>query len=98
MADALTIKLTSRERELILRHGYPFDDIERQLRDSCNRQGRVEVRDTAYWWEQVVGNLSISINEDVEDQDLLEELDELCNTIESHLERHNARARRNPDA
>ena len=97
MADVLTIKLTSRERELILEYGYPFEGIEHQLRDSCHKRGRVEVRDTAYWWEQVVGNLSISVNEDVEDEDLLEELDELCDTIESHLEMHNARASRNSD-
>jgi hypothetical protein len=75
-----------------------IEGIERQLRDSCSKRGRVEVRDTAYWWEQVVGNLSISVNEDVEDEGLLEELDELCNTIDSHLEMQNVRASRRSDA
>jgi hypothetical protein len=79
VADVLTIRLTSRERELILKYGYPFEGIEHQLRSSCTKRGRVEISDTAYWWEQIVGNLSISVNEDVEEGDLLEELDELCN-------------------
>ena len=87
MADVLTIRLTSRERELILKYGYPFEGIEQQLRNSCTKRGRVEISDTAYWWEQVVGNLSISVNEDVEEVDLLEELDELCNAIELRLSR-----------
>ena len=32
MEDVLSTKLTSRERELILKYGYPFEEIERQLR------------------------------------------------------------------
>lgn len=92
-ADVLKIMLTHRERELILRYGYPFDDIERQLKQFREKRGRVRICDEPYWWEQVVGNLSISINEDVQDRDLLEELDELCNALEWHLQSHDARTR-----
>jgi len=90
--DALKIKLTQRERELILKYGYPFDELETQLREALDASGRVAIRDGAYWWEQVAGNLAISINEDVEDAGLLEELDELCDAIEYELARHKGRA------
>lgn len=86
MADVLKIMLTNRERALILKYGYPFDEIERQLRDAASKRGRVTICDDRYWWEQVVGNLCISINEDVKGRALLDELCELCDLIECLLE------------
>ncbi len=86
MSVVLKIVLTRRERMLILKYGYPFEEIERQLRDASGKRGRVTIQDKPFWWGQVVGNLSISVNEDVEDQRLLEELCELCDLIEAHLE------------
>lgn len=94
MSDVLTIKLTAREPKLILRYGYPFDEIDRQLRSSCTKRGRVGISDAAYWWEQVVGNLAITVNEDVEDEELLGELNELCDKIESYLGVHNRQKNR----
>ena len=44
-----------------------------------------EIRDSTYWWEQVVGNLSISVNEDLSSMgkaDLAEEVRELADYIE----------------
>jgi hypothetical protein len=34
LVDPVTIMIKRWERDLILRYGYPFEDIERQLRDS----------------------------------------------------------------
>jgi hypothetical protein len=50
------------ERDLILRYGYPFDDIERQLRASGDAD-LVRVTDSPFWWEKVILNLRISEQE-----------------------------------
>jgi hypothetical protein len=61
----VTILLNRWERELILRHGYPFEDIERQLIESGDSD-LVRVTDKPFWWEQVIGNLGISEKEHYE--------------------------------
>ena len=91
MGNEVTIVLTSRERELILQYGYPFDNIKRQLRKSSRSRRPVKISDGPYWWEQVVGNLSISVNEDVEDRDLAQELCDLADAVEWNLELHKRR-------
>lgn len=50
------------ERDLILRYGYPFEDIERQLRASGDAD-LVRVTDSPFWWEKVIINLRISEQE-----------------------------------
>lgn len=54
--------ITRAERDLILRYGYPFEDIERQLKDSGDLD-LMKVTDDPYWWEQVILNLRISEEE-----------------------------------
>ena len=61
----MTILFNRWERELILRHGYPFEDIERQLIESGDSD-LVRVTDSPFWWEQVIGNLGISEKEHYE--------------------------------
>ncbi|HUF63853.1 MAG TPA: hypothetical protein VMN36_17375 [Verrucomicrobiales bacterium] len=80
--DDITIELTKRERDLIAEYGYPFDDIKRQIEGAKDTAGAVEITDGRYWWEQVIGNLSISINEDAESDSLIEELCLLADEIE----------------
>ncbi len=82
MKDDIAIELTRRERDLIEKYGYPFDDIERQIKEAKNTRGSVEIIDGRYWWEQVIGNLSISVNEDVRSGPLIEELCLLADEIE----------------
>jgi len=53
------------ERDLILRYGYPFEDIERQLNEAGDVD-LVRVTDSPFWWEQVIGNLHISEKENIE--------------------------------
>ena len=57
--DPVTIMITRWERDLILRYGYPFEDIERQLLESGDAD-LARVLDAPYWWEQVIINLRIS--------------------------------------
>lgn len=63
--EPVTLLLSRWERELILRHGYPFEDIERQLIESGDSD-RVVVTDAPFWWEQVIANLGISEREHYE--------------------------------
>ena len=75
------------ERELILKYGYPFEDIERQLRESGDAD-LVRVVDDSYWWEQVIRNLRISENELLElhaGDPLFESLNALIERIAIHL-------------
>jgi hypothetical protein len=58
----ITIMITRAERDLILRYGYPFEDIERQLKNSGDLD-LMKVTDEPYWWEQVILNLRISEEE-----------------------------------
>ena len=85
----ITIELTQRERYLISKYGYPFEDIQRQIEEQTNNSNPVDIIDGDYWWEQVANNLAITINEDVEDGPLLEELDTLLEDILYHLRIYN---------
>lgn len=58
----MTIMINRWERDLILRYGYPFEDIERQLKEAGDAD-LVRVTDSPYWWEQVIVNLGISERE-----------------------------------
>jgi hypothetical protein len=58
----VTIMINRWERDLILRYGYPFEDIERQLKEAGDAD-LVRVTDSPYWWEQVIVNLGISERE-----------------------------------
>ena len=58
----VTMMITRWERDLILRFGYPFEDIERQLKEADDAD-LCRVTDAPYWWEQVIVNLGISERE-----------------------------------
>lgn len=78
--EPITIELSTRERDLIVNHGYPFEEIERQIRLAGNRR-RASISDDPYWWEQVIGNLCISIR-DPERAEIADQLDDLAERIE----------------
>lgn len=63
MSDSLEISLSLAERRLIAKYGYPFSPIEEELAVHAGREGVVPIRAEHWCWEQVVGNLSISVNE-----------------------------------
>ncbi len=81
--DPVTIMIDRWERELILRYGYPFEDIERQLGESGDAD-LTRVIDVPFYWEQLILNLRISINEKPEiqgDDRLWESVEELIEKI-----------------
>ena len=83
----VTIMITRRERDLILRYGYPFEDIERQLKEAGDAD-LVRVADEPFWWEQVILNLHISEKENFEnqaDEELAAGLRTLIERIADHL-------------
>ena len=75
------------ERDLIVRYGYPFEDIERQLRESSEAD-LTRVIDVPFYWEQLIYNLRISVNEKAEiqrDDRLWKSVEELIEKIAVHL-------------
>jgi hypothetical protein len=81
--NQVTILLSQHERDLILEHGYPFDEIEAQLRKSTDAD-LTRVTDDPFWWERVIVNLHISENEP-EKLDVSSELRKVINRIASEL-------------
>jgi len=79
--------ITRWERDLILRYGYPFEDIERQLKEAGDAD-LIRVTDKPFWWERVIGNLHISERENIEnqaDEELAAGLRALIERIAGHL-------------
>ncbi len=59
---SITIALSRHERDLIAKHGYPFDGIEKQI-ELAGDKDICPITDEPYWWEQVVMNLGMSARE-----------------------------------
>lgn len=81
--DPVTLMINRWERDLILRYGYAFEDIERQLRESGDAD-LTRVIDVPFYWEQPIFNLRISVNEKPEiqcDDRLWESVEELIEKI-----------------
>lgn len=91
MSQEITIQLTATERKLLHKLGCPFENIEKQLKDSDGVKGNVEITDEAYWWEQVVGQLSISAKEQFNNGNLCESICYLADEIEFNLRLHRNR-------
>ena len=80
----VTIMITRGERDLIMRYGYPFEDIERQLKEA-GEVDLIRVTDKPYWWEQLINNLHISEKENYTDEQLLTELRALLDRVADAL-------------
>ena len=85
--ERVTIMITSAEREVILRFGYPFDDIENQLKNAGDLD-LMRITDDPYWWEQVIVNLHISENENAANPVIMNQLRALIDRIAEHLHLH----------
>jgi hypothetical protein len=83
-SDLRTLEITPRERDLLLKYGYPFADEEKKLRDSRAVKGFHRVRIGAYWIELMVADLIRSARE-IRSGALLDELDALCSALEFAL-------------
>jgi hypothetical protein len=82
--DLRTLEISPRERDLLLKYGYPFPAEEQKLRDSRAVKGFHQVRIGAYWIELMVADLIRSARE-IRNGALLDELDELCSALEFAL-------------
>ena len=78
----IDIELTPRERKLILRYGYPFDQIKQALSSvsSSRRIECVSLDEHEVGW--LIGDLCRSINREEGGRRVQAELDELCTRIE----------------
>jgi hypothetical protein len=54
--------MTLDERELILKHGYPFDRLARSLRRHSSTEAIKTISMSAYELEMLIGELSRSLN------------------------------------
>ena len=79
------IDFTHHERELLLKYGYPFPRLNETLKANRSNRGTCRITTSDMEWEQLAGNLSISINEDIQGERLVWELDELADRAETAL-------------
>lgn len=79
-----TIELTSRELDLLLEYGYPFEEQEQTLRASKAVRGFHRVRIDSFWIEMLLGDVIRSARE-ITNRRLLDELDGVCGALEVAL-------------
>lgn len=78
----IVIELTPKERKLILRYGYPFDQIkEALLAVSSSKQIETVLLDE-YEVDRLIGDLCRSINHEEGGLAVQAQLNDLCNRIE----------------
>ncbi len=81
----MKIELDPLERELILKYGYPFPQLQSQL-ESVSGSGRPErVTFTRLDLDMVTGDLARSINHGDVPGALFDAVDALCSRLEVHL-------------
>src|SRR5215470_11336210 len=86
-AKRRTLEITPRERQLLLKYGYPFQEAEEALRNSRAVSGFHRVQIGAYWIDMMLADLSRSARE-IRGRALLEEIDALCCVLEAALNDH----------
>jgi hypothetical protein len=80
--DVIEMELTSEERGLLLRYGYPFDRIRAAL-EACQTSARIEtVPIDEFELERLIGDLCCSIN-DMKRGALQNKLLDLCDRLEA---------------
>jgi hypothetical protein len=79
-----TIELTSRELDLLLEYGYPFEEQEQTLRASRAVRGFHRVRIDSFWIEMMLADVIRSARE-ITNRRLLDELDGVCGALEVAL-------------
>jgi hypothetical protein len=80
--DYIEVQLTPEERSLILRHGYPFEQIEQALK-ACESSRQIEVIPMdPFELERLIGDLCSSIN-NMNGGALQHKLLDLCDRLEA---------------
>jgi hypothetical protein len=80
--DTIEIQLTPDERSLLLRYGYPFEQIENALK-ACEASNRIEIVPMdSFELEHLIGDVCRSINQ-IESGKLQNRLLDLCDRLEA---------------
>jgi len=80
--ETIEIQLTPEERSLLLRHGYPFEQIENALK-ACEASPDIEIIPMdRFELEHLIGDVCRSINH-MNDGALQDGLLDLCNRLEA---------------
>jgi hypothetical protein len=82
VAEPRMLQLTPRELQLVLKYGYPFPEEAELLRSSTVKKGLHIVHVDAYWIGMWIADIVRSAKT-VRSQHLLEELDALCDVLET---------------
>jgi hypothetical protein len=81
--DALEIELLPKERKLLLKYGYPYDDARQQLEKMVASKQVIETMVISrYYLNQMIGDLCYSINKRTKGNVQADLLD-LCERLES---------------
>lgn len=80
----LTLQLSSRERDLLLKYGYPFPEEAQRLKDSHAVRGSHRVQIDPYWIEMMIADIVRSAKK-IRSRTLRDELDALCDVLENAL-------------
>lgn len=78
----IVIELTPKERKLILRYGYPFDQIKEALQAVSSSKQIETVLLDEYEVDRLIGDLCRSINHEEGGLAVQAQLNDLCNRIE----------------
>jgi hypothetical protein len=80
--DIVTVELSQREVQLLLRYGYPFEDAKAQLEAFKCRKGPNRLKIDSYYLSMMIADLVRSAKT-IRSDATLEEIDALCCTLES---------------
>ena len=92
----MKIELSSRQVDLLLRYGYAFEDEEKQLKECSEKsdEWHVLVSDDFYA-PRLIGDLVYSAKK-IRNESVLDELDELCDVIDTSMMRATGKFRTFP--
>lgn len=81
-SDVVEVELSQREVNLLLEYAYPFDDEREQLEKFKDSPGLHVLRVDTFYLSRLIGDLVYSAK-GIEDEELLEEFDTICITMEN---------------
>ena len=80
--EMIDMQLTANERSLLLRYGYPFDQI-REALEACASSADIEIVPLdSFELERLIGDVSISINQMKGGRAVQSQLLDLCERLE----------------
>lgn len=82
--DIKSVRLTQREVQLLLRYAYPFEEAEEQLNACKDVKGSHTLKLEIFDLEHLIGDFVYSAK-NINDNQLLKELDALCDVLENAL-------------